>query len=232
MTVLVTGATGFVMSVLARRWLGELLIPTALAALLLSPPAIGWAVIPVVDAVTAATARPPKAAKVEPRRAAAPGPRLIPSPSVRARTRPTPINRALVAAMSGPLDRSPRCFAAAAYAPLAALPPGEVLSTQDFGPFILVFTHDTTVAAPYHRLWPAILQVHRTLASPPAVAETYARRLGADYIVDCPPYPAPADLGSLGGELRAGHVPSWLKLLSAPNATLRIYGVLPPTETK
>jgi len=216
---------------LARRWLRQLLIPTILAALLLSPPAIGWAVVPLVNAVTAPVVRP---AKTAPRRVAAPRPNLIPrlKTAGSAGAKSAPINRALVAAMSRPIDRSPRCFAAAAYAPLAALPPGEVLSIQDFGPFILVFTPDTTVAAPYHRLWPAILQVHQTLASPPAAAEALARRLGADYIVDCPPYPGPAGPGSLGGELRAGRIPSWLKQLSKPNATLRIYRVLPPMETK
>jgi hypothetical protein len=209
-------------SLLARRWLGELIVPTILAALLLSPPAIGWAIIPLVNAATVPTAKP------------APRPKPIPNlkPRVGAGAKPAPTNRKPVAAISRPIDRSPRCFAAAAYAPLAALPPGEVLSIQDFGPFILVFTHDTTVAAPYHRLWPAILQVHRALASPPPVAETYVRRLGADYIIDCPPYPTPADRGSLGGELRAGRIPSWLKRLSAPDATLKIYRVLPPTETK
>ena len=43
------------------------------------------------------------------------------------------------------------CFAPAAYADLAALPPGLVLSTIDPGSQILAYTPHAVLAAPYHR---------------------------------------------------------------------------------
>ena len=215
-------------SLLARRWLRDLLVPTVVAAAILSPAAISQVVSPIANAALAPTAKAPRQS---PHRAApAPRPQAVPGPTINTGRPPkaVPANLARLAAISRPIDRSPRCFAAAIYAPLAALPPGLVLAIQDFGPFILVYTHDTVVAAPYHRLWPAILQVHQTFASPPPIAEVDVRRLGADYIVDCPPYLTPASPGSLGGELRDGRVPPWLKPVSAPHATLKIYKVLPP----
>ena len=119
------------------------------------------------------------------------------------------------------------CFGARAYVALAALPKGVVLSEQDLGAFILVFTPHSAIAAPYHRLSASILAAHNALNAPPASAEARVRALRVTYVVDCPPYPMVVAPGSFGARLRAGQTPVWLEPLSAPKATLRIYGVRP-----
>jgi MFS family permease len=65
--------------------------------------------------------------------------------------------------------RIQRCFAPAAFVQLQALPPGRVLSEPDIGPFILLFTRDSAFAAPYHRMWRAILASHGALDGPPGL---------------------------------------------------------------
>jgi hypothetical protein len=138
---------------------------------------------------------------------------------------------ATVAAVAFPLHKHPAiasdapCYDPVAYRRLAQLPPGLVLANVDLGPFILAFTHDTAVAGPYHRLSAAIIEVHRALAARPVPAEAMIRRLGADYIVVCARQSAtPPD--SIGAKLERGETPPWARRLSAPNATLSVYGVV------
>jgi hypothetical protein len=125
------------------------------------------------------------------------------------------------------VDAGPRCFAASAYAPLARFPTGDILAPQDLGPFILVYSAHSVVAAPYHRLSNAILAAHLAWAAPPRFAEARVRALGADYLLDCPPYPLMVGPGSLGAALRRGQIPPWLQRLTPPTATLQLYRVLP-----
>jgi hypothetical protein len=183
---------------LARSFLADLMLPTALAALIFSPVTIGVGADAATNAWYAASIR------------------LAAHPHFRTHY----------------INAGPRCFAASAYQPLAALPAGEVIAPQDLGPFILVYTGDTALAAPYHRVWPAILEAHETFALPPDKAETLARGFHAAYIVDCPPYPLMVSKGSLGADLRAGKVPGWLTDVSKPNAALRIYRVHTVAGTK
>jgi hypothetical protein len=183
---------------LSRRFLGELMLPTVLAALLFSPVAIGVAADAATNAWYAASVK------------------LVAHPHPRAQY----------------INAGPKCFSAAAYRPLAAEPPGEVIAPQDLGPFILVYTRDSALAAPYHRVWPAILEAHETFALPQKQAETLARGFHATYIVDCPPYPLVASKGSLGDDLRTGKIPGWLTNLSGPKDALKIYRVEPAGGTK
>lgn len=126
------------------------------------------------------------------------------------------------------VNPGPKCFAAAAYRQLAALPTGNIFAPQDLGPFILAFTPHSAVSAPYHRMSDVILAEHEVWDGPPALAEARVRALHADYLVDCPPYPIAAGPKTFGAELRKGVTPAWLQLLSGPKATLKIYRVLAP----
>jgi hypothetical protein len=123
----------------------------------------------------------------------------------------------------------PRCFNAPAYRELAALPPGMVMAELDLGPFILDYTRQSVVAAPYHRMSAQILALHQAWDAPPALAEARVRALGAAYVVDCPPYPMAVGRGGFGPALRKEPAPSWLRLVSRPGAVLTIYEVLPPS---
>jgi hypothetical protein len=121
-----------------------------------------------------------------------------------------------------------RCFDAAAYRPLAALPPGLVLSEIDLGPFILAHTRDAVVAAPYHRLTFGILAAHDALDAVDAAAQAKVRALRADYLVECPGNALRVGPHSFEADLRRGHVPAWLQPLSKRGQTLQIYRVEPP----
>jgi hypothetical protein len=129
-----------------------------------------------------------------------------------------------------PAPPGPRCFAGSAYIPLTRLPVGVVLASPDLGPYILAFTRDRVLVAPYHRLAGAILAAHEAFNAPPARAEARVRALGADYVVDCPPYPMFLDKGSFGARLRQAQPPPWLRTVSATGAALSIYAVRKPSE--
>lgn len=173
--------------VVARR-LRDLMLPSVVAALVLSPAALGAA---VENGINLVGVRKP-----------------------------------------GLVNAGPRCFARRAYRQLAALPPGNVMAPQDLGPFILVYTRDSAVAAPYHRMADQILAVHEVWNAPPASAEARVRALNADYVVDCPPYPIVASPGTFGALLRKAPAPPWLKALSPTRSNLKIYQVLPPPSSR
>jgi hypothetical protein len=172
------------LSWIAVRRLKNLMLPSVVAALVLSPAALGAA---VENGINLAGVRKP---------------RLV--------------------------NAGPRCFARWNYRQLAALPPGNVMAPQDLGPFILVYTRDTAVIAPYHRMSNQILAVHNVWNAPPPLAEARVRALHADYVVDCPPYPIMAAPGTFGTLLRKAPPPPWLKALSPAKSALKIYRVLPP----
>jgi hypothetical protein len=179
-------ALGAALSLIAQRWLRDLMIPSFVLALVLAPSLVGEA----AEAAVTAISRPAKGHAAQ--------------------------QRAIG-----------RCYAPAAYRPLAALPPGLVLSETDLGSFILAFTRDSAVSAPYHRMSGSIIAAHAALDAPPAQAEARVRGLHATYVVDCPPYPMIVSTGSFGDRLRKGDTPAWLELLSKPGAVLRIFRVRP-----
>lgn len=180
-------AMGAALSYLASRFLKDLMVPSAAAALLLSP--IVWG--------------------------------AMGHGAARAVARPGP----------APVNAGPRCFSPRAYGELARLPPGDVLAVQDLGPFILVSTPQSVVVAPYHRMSHEILAAHLAFDAPAAEAESRVRALGADYVVDCPPYQTYTSAGSLNDLLRTGGPPPWLERVSRPGAVLTIYRLRPPAPT-
>jgi hypothetical protein len=137
-----------------------------------------------------------------------------------------------VAKRPHPMSAAPGCFSPANFHALAALPPGRVLAVQDMGPFIIAMTHDSVIAAPYHRMSKEIIAVHEVMDAPPALAEGRVRALRADYIVDCPTYPLMSKDSSFGPQLRHTPTPAWLERLSTPKDRLQIYRVRPLTDEK
>jgi len=121
--------------------------------------------------------------------------------------------------------RQAACFAPRAFQQLASLPAGRVLADIDLGSFILLFTPHSALSAPYHREWAMILKAHDAFEGPPGVAEGRVRALGANYVVDCAGLPLMGGASGLAARLRAGEIPDWLRQLSPPGATLRIYEV-------
>jgi hypothetical protein len=123
------------------------------------------------------------------------------------------------------------CLATAAYAPLAQLPAGLVVTDISYGPFLLALTSHSVLAAPYHRLSIGLITAHRALASPPEEARSILTAAKADYVMVCGPRPPdglaePARSRSLWAFLRAGAIPSWLELVpgTQPFAVYRVRG--------
>jgi hypothetical protein len=118
------------------------------------------------------------------------------------------------------------------YAPLAALPPGPIaVSALEWAPYILAWTPQPLLAAPYHRMSPAILAWHRVFASPPDEARRAVNENHVAYVVMCGSH-APEGIGkeqlaaSLWTRLRAGAIPDWLERLpQSRDAAFIIYRV-------
>jgi hypothetical protein len=126
-------------------------------------------------------------------------------------------------------ETSDACILGSSYEALARLPHGSILAPVDLGPYILAFTQDAALTAPYHRLSREILTAHYALDAPPGADRPRIRALKADYIVDCPAYPSMETTpDSLIARLREGHTPAWLTTLSKPGDVLRIYRVAGP----
>jgi hypothetical protein len=123
-----------------------------------------------------------------------------------------------------------RCIAASALGPLARLPKGLVLAEIDEGPYILAETPHAVLQAPYHRMGWGIRQARAALGGPADSDGDLVRGLGVTYVVDCPAHRGHSDrtglpADSLQARLDAGRPPAWLRPLSNPADTLRIYAL-------
>ncbi|HVV95252.1 MAG TPA: hypothetical protein VHD15_17705 [Hyphomicrobiales bacterium] len=121
------------------------------------------------------------------------------------------------------------CTAAPAFAGLDAAAPGLVGGDIDLGPFILLYTGDSVLGAPYHRDSTGIREAHALMAATPDRARTLAGEWGLAYLAHCAPAgPAgtPKD-ASLAAALDAGTTPPWLTPLS-DEGHLQVYRVAPP----
>ena len=123
------------------------------------------------------------------------------------------------------------CFRTAAFAELAAQPPGLVLAEIDLGPHILANTPHSAMAAPYHRMNWGMLRTREVLSAEAEAAHAKALALGVRYVLDCPSHVRNADRigmpnNSLQRSLARGEVPSWLDPIPS-KGVLRAYRVKP-----
>ena len=135
------------------------------------------------------------------------------------------------------------CFNAFAYAPLAeARPVGTVVGDIDFGPFVLIHTPHSTLSAPYHRMNWGILAMRSILTADaddagPTGAEARARALHIDYVLNCPVHRINADRDGIPGNSlqsvmdQGDDWPDWLERISADNAPIEVFRVLPPAAS-
>ncbi len=110
------------------------------------------------------------------------------------------------------------------YAALAELPVGRVVVDElEWGPYVLAWTPHALLAAPYHRLSPAIVAAYQVFALPPEQARAIVRREGVTYVMTCGAQPPRAlsdeqRAASLWVRLRAGDVPDWLEPIPGTRA--------------
>jgi hypothetical protein len=139
---------------------------------------------------------------------------------------PTPV--ALVAAVLAPdtntADKNTNrkaCTATASFTPLAGLPAGLFLADIDVGPHLIVHTHHSALAAPYHRMNEGLVTAHEIWSAEPMAAEQMLRARGVSYVMLCPargklPIKFPAT--SLRTALEHGDVPDFLEPVPAGKA--------------
>jgi hypothetical protein len=122
------------------------------------------------------------------------------------------------------------CSRATDYASLAALPPGLVLGFIDSGPFILMMTGHSVLAAPYHRNVAGNGAMFDVFLSPPAAARQRLTELNVDYVAFCPgaperySYAAVAPQG-LAATLGRGEVPDFLVPAPLGETPITLYRV-------
>jgi VanZ family protein len=115
------------------------------------------------------------------------------------------------------------CLDRDAYAPLAQLPQGRMMSFLLIGPQLLLETPHSIVSAGYHRNAAGLRDMLRFFGKGEAEALAVARERGLDYLVFCKGLPA--NHGLAGTAEFEGSSWSWLTRLSAPDAPLQIYAI-------
>ena len=108
-----------------------------------------------------------------------------------------------------------RCPAVGNIARLNAIPAGRMMTFVDLGPRLIVTTHHSAVAGPYHRNGRAILDVHHFFGGPLEGARAIARRRGSDYVLICPDlaestFYRSRNPGGVYARLAADRPPDWL----------------------
>lgn len=135
------------------------------------------------------------------------------------------------AAAAGSIHADPvACFLPSAYAALAALPPGLVLSTIDPGSAILAATPHAVLAAPYHRNSFGNRAALLAFVAPPPEAHAMVTAARATVIALCrASNEVAADVATspagLAAALLAGHVPDWLEPLGTGREPVLLFRV-------
>jgi hypothetical protein len=122
------------------------------------------------------------------------------------------------------------CHASAAFAPLAALPPGLILAPIDAGSHLLAFTPHSVLAAPYHRNNHGNKVALQTFLASPDDARAIVIARGAKYLAVCAGLGETSVLGErdphdLASALTNGKIPDWLAPVSAANTPYKIFSV-------
>jgi hypothetical protein len=104
------------------------------------------------------------------------------------------------------------CNTAADYARLAKLPKGYVFVPINMGVPVVLLTHHSVDAAPYHRISEQALANYRVFKSSAATAHDYVRGKQFDYVIACrADSPAGGIMGTFAENLSHGIAESWLE---------------------
>ena len=121
------------------------------------------------------------------------------------------------------------CLLPAAYAGLAALPPGRIMAPIDLGSHLLAHTPHAVVAAPYHRNQQGVRDAFDFFGGPLAAGRALLVDRGIDYVVVCAALPelAPgaAAADSFIARHAAGTLPDWLVERRSDPGPLQVFAV-------
>lgn len=122
---------------------------------------------------------------------------------------------------------------AAEYRALSRLPKGVALNTIDAGPFILAFSNQSAIAAPYHRNVAGIGAAIDAFDGSEESARAVAISRKADYVVACATdggvrLSAKAHPGGFAEMLMAGRPPAWLEPVDiGQGSRLKVWRIAP-----
>ncbi|MDM9627015.1 hypothetical protein QTL95_14000 [Rhizobium sp. S152] len=143
----------------------------------------------------------------------------------------THVNRSAVADDEPVASQS--CGSEEALAPLRGQPPGLVAAPTDMGVFLLRFTDNRILTAPYHRNQGGMLtELHIGLAQP-AEAEAFLKGAGVNLLAFCPGNPQTQELArmkpdGLYAQLEKGIIPDYLQPITQPEgAPVRFFRYVP-----
>jgi hypothetical protein len=122
------------------------------------------------------------------------------------------------------------CRLASDYAPLAQLPKGLVLGFIDAGPFILMETPHSVLAAPYHRNIAGNAAMFDVFLGAPSEAAARLAARSVTYLAFCPGAPerhnyAAAAPEGLAAVLARGETPAFLERIPLAGTALEVYRV-------
>jgi hypothetical protein len=126
------------------------------------------------------------------------------------------------------------CYTQSSFSALQNAPKGLVIAPIDMGARVLLTTHHTVLAAPYHRNNKGNLAAYRLFMMPAAQAQGSAASLRASFVAICKRSAEVQILSreapkGLMADLRDGRVPAWLKPLPVPKGSdVAAYQVVAP----
>ena len=128
------------------------------------------------------------------------------------------------------MDGPATCRRPADFAALAKLPPGLVVAPIDSGPYVLMTSGHSVIAAPYHRNTAGNGAAVAIWLAPPSEVLARLAAIGADYLAFCRGAPeritfarvAPDGLAARLGE---GEVPDYLERVPVGETPLAVYRV-------
>jgi hypothetical protein len=123
------------------------------------------------------------------------------------------------------------CPSMAAMRPIARLPKTTIFTFVDLGPRLIVVTHHSAIAGPYHRNGDAILDVHHAFDGTPDNARAIIAKHKATLLLICPNMPestlySTRSPGGFYAQLDKGTVPNWLEPVTLPpNSPFKLWRV-------
>jgi hypothetical protein len=128
------------------------------------------------------------------------------------------------------MDGPATCRRPADFVALGQLPPGLVVAQIDSGPYVLMTSRHSVIAAPYHRNTSGNGAAVAIWLAPPAEAGARLAATGADYLAFCPGAPEAITFArtapdGLAARLEAGEVPDYLQPVPAGETPLAVFRV-------
>jgi asparagine N-glycosylation enzyme membrane subunit Stt3 len=124
------------------------------------------------------------------------------------------------------------CLEPEAYVDLAGIPPERIMTPIDVGAYMLLYTHHSVVAAPYHRNTRGLIDTFDFYNKPIGEVRKILSERGISLVVTCPLMPEMRGFSFTAEDsflrlAEKGQLPDWITDVSPPDAALKTYTVKP-----